>query len=106
MSSHDLAEKTAGLTSRVDNLVAIQTGPECRELERQQARLEKLTLAAITAALDESSKRYKDALAALDTANEAIGEGDEKMQQISRIIKIVAQAADVVETLLKKAGGL
>jgi hypothetical protein len=106
MSSHELVERVAGLASRVDNLVTVYTGDECRDLERQQKRLEKLTLAAIVTALDESAKQYKDALAALDEATEEIGEGEEKIQQIARVIKLVAKAADVAESLLKKAGGL
>jgi hypothetical protein len=106
VSSHELVEKTAGLASRVDNLVLQQTGEECRELERQQARLEKLTLAAIVTALDESARTYKEAIAALDGAIDAVGEGEERIERISRIIKLVARAADVVEGALKKAGGL
>jgi hypothetical protein len=106
VSSHELVEKTAGLASRVDNLVIQHTGQECRELEFQQARLEKLTLVAITAALDESAKAYKDALAGLDGAIDAIGEGEERIERISRIIKLVARAADGVEGVLKKASGL
>src|SRR5262245_10214025 len=106
MSSHDLVEATAGLASRVDNLVAQNTGDDCRQLERQQARLEKLTLAAIASALDESSQDYRDALAALDEARKTIDAADERIQQISRVIALVAKAADVVEAVVKKAGGL
>jgi hypothetical protein len=106
MSSHDLVDATAGLASRADNLVAQHTGEDCRELERQQERLEKLTLAVITAALDESSQSYRDALGALNTANNTIGEGDRKIEQISRVITLVAKAADLVEAVLKKTGGL
>lgn len=106
MSTHKLVEKTAGLASRVDNLVAQHTGDECRALEREQARLEKLTLVAITVALDESSRRYEGAIAALQSAIDAVGDGERRIQKVSRVIKLVAKAADAVEGLLKKAGGL
>lgn len=106
MSSHELVEKTAGLASRVDTLVTQHTGEDCRELERQQARLEKLTLVAIAAALDESAKTYKDAIVALEGAITEIGEGEKKIERISRIIKLIAKAADAVEGVLKKASGL
>jgi len=106
VTTHELVEKTAGLASRVDNLVAQHTGEDCRALEREQARLEKLTLVAITVALDESSRRYKDALAALQGAIDEVGEGDQRIEKVSKVIKMVAKAADAVESLLKKAGGL
>jgi hypothetical protein len=106
VSSHELVEKTAGLASRVDNLVVQHTGDDCRELRRQQERLEKLTLAAIVASLDDSARAYKDAIAALEGAIQVIGEGEERIERISRIIKIIAKAADAVEGVLKKASGL
>ncbi len=101
--SHELVEKTAGLASRVDNLVALQTGDDCRTLERQQERLEKLTLAAIAEKLDASSKEYQTALAALDAAIQTIGEAEKGIQNVTKVIGLVAKAADLVEQVLKAA---
>jgi hypothetical protein len=103
--AHDIAEQIAGLASRVDNLVAQTTGGDCRKLESLQERLEKLTLVVIAEELDASATEYQDALALLQTANDQIGEGDRQIQQISKTIKLIAKAADAVESLAKKAAG-
>ena len=101
--SHELVEKTAGLASRVDDLVTRCVGDECREFEKQQAHLEKLTLAAISAKLDESSKKYTAALAALTDAIDTIDKAKAKIEKISQVIKLTAKAAELVEKALKAA---
>jgi hypothetical protein len=101
--AHDIAEQIAGLASRVDNLVTQTTGDDCRELERLQERLEKLTLVLIAEELKSSEQEYQDALGALRTANDEIDKGDRQIQQISKTIKLIARAADVAEGLAKKA---
>ncbi len=104
--SHQVVEQLAGLSSRVDNLVANTTGDACRQLESLQERLEKLTLAAISADLQESQSGYAGALSAITSANETIGEGDAQIQQISKTIALIAKAADAVESLVKKAAAM
>ena len=101
--AHDLTEKTAGLASRVDNLVALETGDDSRALEALQERLEKRTLASIVANLHDSEKKYQDAVAALDNATDIIGEADHQIQNISKAIKLIAKAADLVEAAIKAA---
>ena len=102
--SHELAEKTAGLASRVDNLVALQTGEGSRMLELQQERLEKLALAAIAADLAASEANYQAAIKGLNAAINRIGDADKAIQKISGVIKLVARAADLVEAALKAVG--
>ena len=102
--SHELAEKTAGLASRVDNLVALQTGEDSRMLELQQERLEKLALAAIAADLEASEANYQAAIRGLNAAISRIGNADKAIQKISGVIKLVARAADLVEAALKAVG--
>ena len=47
MNSHELAEKTAGLASRLNNLAVYHTGKDSRDLLQEQARLADLASAAI-----------------------------------------------------------
>ena|SRR6266446_3500080 len=104
--SHELAEKTAGLASRVDNLVALETGDDSRRLDALQDRLEDLSLAAIAKDLDDSVKSYKDALQALNDAIDTIGNADKTLTNIARVIAIVAKAADLVEKAIKMAASV
>ena len=101
--SHELAEKTAGLASRLDNLVALQTGADSRQCEDLQDRFEDLTLAAIAKDLDDSAKSYKEAIDALNNAIKTIGEADKSLENVAQVIRIVAKAADLVEKALKAA---
>jgi phage host-nuclease inhibitor protein Gam len=101
--AHELAEKTAGLASRVDNLAALETGDTSRELERQQVRLEKLALVAIAEDLDASAGSYQAAIASLTAAIAAVGEADRSMKEIGKIIELVSKTADLVEAALKAA---
>ena len=101
--SHELVEKTAGLASRVDTLVTHHVGPDCRELEKLQDRLEKLTLATIVAQLKDSEESYKAAVAALTTAIDTIGDAERRIDRISEVIRLTAKAASLVEAAVRAA---
>ena len=102
-TSHELAEKLAGLASRINDLAVETTGDESRRLLDLQDRLSDLALAAIATALDEEAARYKQAVKALGGAIDAIGEETEAVEQVTRIITVVKKAADLAEALLKSA---
>jgi hypothetical protein len=103
MVDHELAERLAGLASRVDNLVHLTVGEESRTLEDQEDRLAKLALVAIAQDMDATNKKYQNAVASVTAATEAIGDADRRIENVARIISIVAKALDAAETLLKKA---
>jgi uncharacterized protein YukE len=103
MSDHALAEGLAGLASRVDNLVHATEGEASRTFEDQQAQLVKLALVAIAQDMDATNKAYRDSVTSVQAAIAAIGDADKKIQNVARIIKLVAKALDVAEKLLKKA---
>ena len=100
--AHELSEKLAGLTSRVNNLAIEATGEPSRELLALQKRLTEQTLEAIAADLDAQDAAYKRAMKALDEAIDEIGEAAEAIEDVARKIKLAAKAADAVEKLLKK----
>jgi uncharacterized protein YukE len=103
MADHELAERLAGLASRVDNLVHVTVGEDSRTLEDQQDRLAKLALVAIAQAMDATNKRYQNAVKQVKEATEAIGDADKRIQNVAEIITLVAKALDAAEGLLKKA---
>ena len=102
--SHDLAEKTTGLASRVNNLAVLQTGVDSRALLEQQDRLAKLALVAIVKDLDAEADEYKAAIKGLDEAIEFIGEAQRKIQDVAKAIRLVKKAADLVEKAITKFG--
>ena len=102
-TSHELAEKLAGLASRVNDLAMDTTGDNSRALLGLQDRLSDLALAAIATALDEDTVRYKQAVQALDAAIEGIDEETVAVEQVTRIIKLAKKAADLAEALAKSA---
>jgi ABC-type transporter Mla subunit MlaD len=103
MVDHELAERLAGLASRVDNLGHLTIGEESRTLEDQQDRLAKLVLVAIAQDMDATNKKYQNAVASVKAATAAIGDADKKIENVAKIISIVAKALDAAETILKKA---
>jgi len=82
MDSHDLAELTSGLASRVNNLAVLTTGDNSRALLGQQDELAKFAMAAIVKDLDAESTNYKDAIAALNAAIRVIGDADKKIASV------------------------
>ncbi len=99
--NHNLVEKTAGLTSRINNLAINHIGQDCRQLLEQQDRLAKLLLAAIVKELNAEHKDYLDAIEGLDEAIEFIGDADKKISNIAKAIKLTAKAADLISKALK-----
>jgi ABC-type transporter Mla subunit MlaD len=106
MSDHALAEGLAGLASRVDSLSHLTAGANSRTLEDQEDRLAKLTLVAIALEMDATNAKYQDAVNRVQTAIDAIGDADKKIQNVVRIISRVAKALDVTEKLLTKLAGV
>jgi len=106
MSDHALAEGLAGLASRVDSLSHLTAGVNRRTLEDQEDRLAKLTLVAIALDMDATNAKYQDAVNRVQTAIDAIGDADKKIQNVARIISRVAKALDVTEKLLTKLAGV
>src|SRR5690348_24042 len=102
-TSHELAEKLAGLASRVNDLAVDTTGDDSRTLLALQDQLSDMALAAIVTALDEETARYKKAVNALDAAIEEIGDETAAVEQVTRIIELTKKAADLAEALLKSA---
>jgi hypothetical protein len=103
MADHELAECLAGLASRVDNLMHLTIGEESRTLEDQQDRLVKLALVAIARDMDATNRKYQTAVTRARAASEAIGDADERIQNVAAVIGLVAKALDAAEGLLKKA---
>lgn len=103
--SHELAEKTSGLASRVNNLAVYHTGEESRALLEQQDRLAKLALVAIVKELSDEHRDYKAAVKGLNEAIDFIGEADSQIQGVAKAIRLAAKAADLVEKALKTAAG-
>lgn len=101
--AHELAEKTTGLASRVNNLAVNHTGEDSRQLLQEQDRLAKLALAAIVQDLNDEQAEYKAALKGLNEAIDYIGEADKEIEGVAKAIRLVAKAADLVEKVLKKA---
>jgi ABC-type transporter Mla subunit MlaD len=106
MSDHALVEGLAGLASRVDSLSHLTAGDQSRILEDQEDRLAKLTLVAIALEMDATNAKYQDAVNRVQTAIDAIGDADKKIQNVVRIISRVAKALDVTEKLLTKLAGV
>jgi len=106
MSDHALAEGLAGLASRVDSLSHLTAGANSRTLEDQEDRLAKLTLVAIALDMDATNAKYQDAVNRVQTAIDAIGDADNKIQNVARIKSRVAKALDVTEKLLTKLAGV
>jgi hypothetical protein len=102
-TSHELAEKLAGLASRVNDLAVDTTGDDSRTLLALQDQLSDMALAAIVTALDEETARYQKAVKALDAAIDEIGDETAAVEQVTRIIELTKKAADLAEALLKSA---
>lgn len=96
MDSHELAEKTTGLASRVNNLAVEATGDDSRTLLGQQDDLIKLAMAAIVRDLDAQQAPYKSALQALDIAIQKVGSAGKEIDRTAKAIKAVASAIKAV----------
>jgi hypothetical protein len=61
MSAHDLAEQTAGLASRLNNLALLSSGEESEKLVQLRDRLAKFAMIAIKSKVDEEKADYQSA---------------------------------------------
>lgn len=100
MGSHQLAEKTTGLASRVNNLAVGTTGPDSRRLREQEDELAKLSLVAITKDLNAEDPLYQEAVASIERANITVEQAEVKIDQVAQAIELVAQAITRVRAVL------
>jgi hypothetical protein len=83
MADHELAERLAGLASRVDELGHLTVGEDSRTVEDQEDRLVKLALVAIAREMDATNKKYQRAVKRVREASGAIGEADEQIENVA-----------------------
>lgn len=100
---HALAEKTAGLASRCNDLAVELTGPPSRSFLEVQDRLIKLQIAAIVKELNQKHAAYKSAIKGLDEAIDFIDKATVSIERIAKGIKLAAKAADLIEQAIEKA---
>lgn len=101
--SHELAEKVAGLASRVSSLIVHHTGAHCIKLLEEKDRLSRLLLAAIVKELNQEHEAYKSAINGITEAIEFIGNADQELEGIAKAIRLIKKAIDALEQALKKA---
>ncbi len=99
---HDLAEMTAGLASRANNLAVLETGPKSRTLLELQDRLAKLAMVAIVSDLNAEQADYQTCIQGLSEAIDYIGDADKKIKNVAKAIQLTTKAADFVDKLLNK----
>jgi hypothetical protein len=101
--NHELAEKAAGLASRVSSLSNYHTGEPQIKLIEQKDRLSKLLIAAIVKELNQEHEAYKAAISGMNEAIEFIGDADKELEGIAKAIRLIRKAIDALEQALKKA---
>jgi hemerythrin-like domain-containing protein len=94
--SHELAEKTAGLASRVNNLAINQSGNQSRQLLEEQDRLIKLEMVAIVKDLNCEHDAYKKAIKGLNIAINAVEDADKDITKVADAIALVKKAIDLI----------
>lgn len=99
--THELAEKTAGLASRANNLAVVYTGDESRTFLEQQDTLTKLALVAIVKDLHAEQAAYKSAMQGLNDAIQYVGNADHKLDDVGKGISLIAKAISLVDKALK-----
>lgn len=104
--SHELAEKTAGLASRVNNLAIGHVGDDSRALLEIQDRLAELAQRAIVQDLSDQDAAYQKALKGLNDAIDFIGEADAKIQDVSKAITLASKAAGLVDKAINAVAKL
>lgn len=101
--SHELAEKTAGLASRVNNLAVNRSGPESRQLLEEQDKLTKIEMVAIVKDLDDEKEEYTKAIDGLNKAIKAVDDADKGITKVVDAIKFVKQAIDLIVKAIEAA---
>lgn len=99
--SHELADKTASLASRVNNLAGHHRGSDRRALLEQQDRLAKLQLVAIVKDLSDEHADYQAAIKGLNDAIGFIGNAGGEIQDVAKAIKLASKAATLVDKAVK-----
>ncbi len=94
---HELAEKTAGLASRVNNLAVNQSGNASRQLLEEQDRLTKFEMVAIVKDLNSEHEDYKNAIDGLNSAIKAVDDADKDISKVADAIELVKQAIDLID---------
>ena len=100
---HELAEKLAGLASRVNNLAVDHTGQDSRMLMDLQDRLAQLAQAAIIQDLSSGRQDYQEALKGLNEAIGFVGEADHQLEDVAKAITLVSKAADLADQAISAA---
>jgi hypothetical protein len=101
---HELAEKIAGLASRVNNLAVCHTDDDSRALLALQDRLAQLAQAAIVQDLSDEKATYQNALKGLNDAISFIGEADGQLDNIAKAISLASKAADLADEAISTVG--
>ena len=94
--SHELAEKTAGLASRVNNLAVNQSGNHSRQLLEEQDKLIQLEMVAIVKDLDGEHIAYKKAIDGLNKAIKAVEDADKDITKVANAIALVKKSIDLI----------
>lgn len=101
--SHELAEKAAGLASRVSSLIIYHTGEPCIKLLEEKDRLSKLLFVAIVKELNQEHEAYQAAIAGMNEAIDFIGDANTELEGIAKAIRLIKKAINALEQALKKA---
>ncbi len=100
---HELAEKVAGLASRVSDLTAVQ-GDDDSSLALLKIRTSLIdeSSRAIVARLNAADAQYQQAIAAVDQAIAVVGDGQRKIDNVTAVIETLKKVVDIVEKVLTK----
>jgi hypothetical protein len=93
MLAHDLAEQTAGLASRLNDLAMLTSGAESEKLLEQRNQLSRFTMMAIETELDEERAEYQSACNFLA---QAIAEAGLALTRGAEASKVIAQAEQAI----------
>jgi hypothetical protein len=102
---HAMAEKIAGLTSRLDDYAnSLADGPDRQTLLAKEQRLTDLSLVAIKADLSAGNADYTNAVNGLNHAIATVDSADASLAKVAAVINDVAQTIGLVEDALNAAG--
>jgi hypothetical protein len=102
---HEMAEKIAGLTSRLDDYAnSLADGTDRQNLLAKEQRLTDLSLVAIKADLSAGNAAYASAINGLKSAIATVNSADASLAKVAAVINDVAAAISLVEDALNAAG--
>lgn len=96
MNAHDLAEQTAGLASRMNNLAMLTTGAESEKLQELRDQLARFTMMAVETELDEEKADYQSACNFLAQAIAEAGLAYTREAEVSKVISETERAMAAV----------